>query len=81
MNIERNSDMKELFTLKFRLMRRSLTLDWLIDQFRHRKYPYSAQEIQNVYESRTIGEAASLMIAQALDIIDDYDHWLAGVSA
>ena len=72
--------MTETFRLRHRLIKRSLSLDWLIDQFRRRRCNVTLVEIQDVYTGIKTGDAAEPIIAQAMSIIDDYDKWLAGVS-
>lgn len=73
--------MTELFTLKHRLIRHGLSFDWLLDQFRRRRCGVTLRELQDVYAGEKTDDTAEPIIRQALSIIDDYDAWLAGVSA
>ena len=71
----------EDFALRLGIIKRKLSLEWLVAQFHHRRYGYTPREIQDVYFGRSTGAAAKPIIKQAMTIIDEYDRWLAGVSA
>ena len=69
--------MTDVFRLRHRLIRRCLTLEWLIAQFNHRKLPYTSKDVQDVYCGVTVGAAAAPIIVKAMEILDDYDRWYA----
>lgn len=73
--------MTETYRLNYRLIKRGLSLDWLIDQIRRRKCNITLHELQDVYTGVKTGAAAEPILSQAMTIIDDYDVWLDGVSA
>ena len=67
--------MTDVFRLRYRLIRRSLTLEWLIAQFNHRRLPFTGKEVEDVYRGETVGAAAAPIIVKAMEILDDYDRW------
>lgn len=69
--------MTDVFRLRHRLIRRCLSLEWLIAQFNHRRLPFTSKDVQDVYCGVTVGAAAAPIIVKAMEILDDYDRWYA----
>lgn len=72
--------MTDDFTLRYKVLKRELSLRWLIIQFRHRRYRETPQEIQDVYLGKITGDTAKPILDKALSIIDDYDLWMEGTA-
>lgn len=69
--------MTEDYILRYKTLKRELSLRWLIAQFRHRRYRATPQEIRDVYLGKCTGESAKPILEKAIAILDDYDRWYA----
>lgn len=71
--------MTESFKLRYRLIKLCLTLDWLMDQLRRRRYTYSWQQLRDVYEGTLTGDLAAEIIHISMDVLDGYELWVKNI--